>query len=187
MDRIIIHWTAGTHKVSDVDRQHYHFIIDGAGNVVAGKYAPEANAKPVAGKYAAHTLNANTGAIGVAVAAMLGAQERPFSAGKYPITTAQVDALARLVVKICDQYGIPITGRTVLTHAEVQPVLGIAQRGKWDITWLPGMTGAGDPVAVGNAIRDRARALRVVTPDPVTANPFAAIVAWLKSIFGGLK
>lgn len=187
MKRIIIHWTAGTHKVSEVDRDHYHFIIDGAGNVVAGKFPPEANAKPVAGKYAAHTLNANTGAIGVAVAAMFGAQERPFNAGRYPITQAQVSALSRLVVKLCYQYGIAITRETVLTHAEVQTTLGIAQRGKWDITWLPGMAGVGNPVTVGDQIRAAARALRVTTPDPVTANPFAAILALLKSLFRGGK
>ena len=40
-----------------------------------------------------------------------------------------------------------------MSHAEVQPTLKIAQRGKWDIIWLPGMTQPGDPVRVGDHIR----------------------------------
>ena len=31
--------------------------------------------------------------------------------------------------------------------------LGVRQRGKWDITWLPGMTGVRDPISVGDRIR----------------------------------
>jgi len=41
----------------------------------------------------------------------------------------------------------------VLTHAEVQPTLGVRQRGKWDITWLPGMEAPGDPIDVGDVLR----------------------------------
>ncbi|NJM13637.1 MAG: amidase, partial [Synechococcaceae cyanobacterium SM1_2_3] len=68
MKRIIMHWSAGAHTVSAVDKKHYHFIIDGAGKVHAGNFPPEANRNPVKGQYAAHTLNCNTGSIGVAVA-----------------------------------------------------------------------------------------------------------------------
>ena len=153
MKRIIIHWTAGRHAPSNLDREHYHKIIDGAGKVHDGKFPISANAKPVQGQYAAHTRNCNTGSIGVAVAAMAGAQERPFNAGTHPITPAQVTALARLCASLAKQYGIPITPQTILTHAEVQPVLGIKQRGKWDITWLPGMNAPADPIVVGNKLR----------------------------------
>ena len=153
MDRIIIHWTAGGHTPSNLDKEHYHFIIAGDGSVVAGKWPVSANAKPVKGKYAAHTLNCNTCSIGVSVAAMAGAVERPFNAGKSPITSAQLSALAALCRDLAAKYKIPVTRETVLSHAEVQPTLGIKQRGKWDIAWLPGMKGPGDPVAVGDKIR----------------------------------
>lgn len=153
MDRIIVHWTAGAHTPSSLDRQHYHKIIDGAGKVHDGKFPISANEKPVKGQYAAHTLSCNTGSIGVAVAAMAGAQDRPFNAGSHPITPAQVKTLARLCADLARQYRIPITPETILTHAEVQPILGIKQRGKWDITWLPGMNAPGDPIAVGNKLR----------------------------------
>lgn len=42
---------------------------------------------------------------------------------------------------------------TTAAHAEVQPTLGITQRGKWDVAWLPGMEAAGDPVLIGDRIR----------------------------------
>lgn len=154
LQRIVLHWSAGTHIVSALDRQHYHFVVAGDGTVYDGNHAPEANEKPVTGKYAAHTLNCNTGSIGVAVAAMSGAVDRPFTAGKHPITDAQVEALVALCAKLCARYGIAVNRRTVLSHAEVQPTLGIAQRGKWDIAWLPGMDGPGDPVAVGDMLRE---------------------------------
>lgn len=155
LTRIIMHWTAGSHVVSALDREHYHFIIDGAGQVVPGRRAPEANISASDGDYAAHTRGANTGAIGVAVAGMLNAMERPFSPGSHPLREAQIDALVGLCASLCARYGIAVSPQTVLTHAEVQPTLGIAQRGKWDITWLPGMNQPGDPIAVGNILRGR--------------------------------
>lgn len=155
MKRIILHWTAGTYRASGLDRQHYHFIVEGDGNVVEGVFPPEANISVRPGKYAAHTLNCNTSAIGVAVAAMAGASERPFDEGEYPITEDQIVVLVRLVAQLAKTYGITIARDTVLTHAEVQQTLGIRQRGKWDITWLPGMVLPADPVFVGDVIRRR--------------------------------
>lgn len=155
MERIIIHWTAGTHTVSALDRKHYHFIVAGDGKVILGDWPVSANAKPQPGRYAAHTLNCNTGSIGIAVAAMAGAVERPFSAGRFPITEAQLDALVIECAALAKQYGIPVSRQTILTHAEVQPTLGIRQRGKWDIAWLPGMAAPIDPVKAGDMLRDR--------------------------------
>lgn len=155
MKRIILHWSAGGNAVSDLDRRHYHFIIDGTGKVHAGNHKPAANERPRARQYAAHTLNCNTGSIGVSLAGMVGAVERPFNPGNQPITDAQVDALVTLCADLCRRYGIEVMRRTVLSHAEVQATLGIAQRGKWDISWLPGMSGPGDPVAVGDQLRER--------------------------------
>lgn len=173
MKRIICHWTAGGPAVSALDRQHYHFIIGGDGLVAEGIHKPEANARPAAGKYAAHTLNCNTGSIGVALAAMAGAVERPFSPGRAPINGTQIAALVQLCVDLCRRYGIEVTRRTVLSHAEVQPTLGIPQRGKWDIAWLPGMAAPGDPVAVGDRLRERIAAVMgpaatITTPEHPT-------------------
>lgn len=162
MKRLILHWTAGTHTPNATDRAHYHFLIDGAGEVHRGDHHPEANEvihhPNDISTYAAHTANANTGAIGVAVAAMAGAREAPFTAGHYPITSAQIKALTALSAQLCRAYNIPVTRTTVLTHAEVQPTLGIKQKNKWDITWLPGMKAPEAPVAVGDRLRGLIRA-----------------------------
>lgn len=137
MKRIILHWTGGTHTVSSLDRQHYHFIVDGCGGIHAGIYPVKNNERLVGGRYAAHTLGCNTGSIGVSMAAMLNGTEVPYNPGKYPLTQVQWEATAKLVARLCRLHKILVTRRTVLSHAEVQPTLGIKQRGKWDITRLP--------------------------------------------------
>lgn len=153
LERIIWHWTAGTGSVSTQDREHYHWIISGDAVVLAGNFSPEDNLSTADGSYAAHTLNCNTGAIGIAMAGMHGAVERPFDPGAYPLRQRQVDALVRLSAELSRRYAIPVGRRTMLSHAEVQPTLGIAQRGKWDVAWLPGMTAPADPVAIGDRVR----------------------------------
>lgn len=105
-----------------------------------------------------HTLNANGGAIGISMCAMAGAVERPFSAGKCPVTAAQIGALARETARLCIVYDIPVSRWSTLSHAEIQPTLGIKQRNKWDICWLPVMAAPADPITVGDRIRDLVRA-----------------------------
>lgn len=159
MQRIIVHWSAGTNNVSALDRQHYHIIIDGDGKLVRGDKTIADNVSTSDGVYAAHTLNCNSGSIGVSLAAMAGAVESPFSAGKYPITQAQWAALPHVLADLCRRYSIPVLTTTVLSHAEVQGTLGIRQRGKWDIARLPW---AGSPVgakAIGNQFRAATKAL----------------------------
>lgn len=158
MKRIIWHWAVTGYKATPDSRRHYHFIIEGDGKVVTGYKTPEANLSTQDGDYAAHTKDLNTGSIGVALAAMLGAQERPFKAGPCPILPAQVSALAAFTAKLARQYGIPVTRETVLSHAEVQPTLGVQQNGKWDITWLPGMDQPADPVTTGDFLRGLVKA-----------------------------
>jgi hypothetical protein len=171
MKRIIWHWTAGAGRASELDLEHYHYVINNDGAVSLGKWPVAANEKPVKGKYAAHTLNCNTGSIGIAVAAMAGAVERPFNYGKHPITPNQVDALVTLSRKLGAQYGIPVTPETMLSHAEVQPTLKIKQRGKWDIAWLPGMAVPGDPVSVGNKLRAMVKAQPTKAPAQAPSPP----------------
>jgi hypothetical protein len=121
---------------------------------VRGKPTIDLNQAPARKGYAAHTLNCNSGSIGVSLCGMAGAVESPFSAGKSPITREQWDALAGVLADLCRRYAIPVTPATVLSHAEVQSTLGIKQRGKWDIARLPF-----DPAVIGaRAIGDRFRA-----------------------------
>lgn len=153
LERVICHWSGGAHKASGLDRTHYHIIIEGDGNLVRGMWPISANGIGKAGKRANHTLNCNTGSIGVSLACMAGATERPWNAGRFPMTPVQWATLPRVVADLCRRYGIPVTGRTVLSHAEVQPTLGIQQRQKWDYSWRPGMAAPGNPVAVGDELR----------------------------------
>ena len=153
MKRIIMHWTASGDEVTGNDREHYHEIVDRQGRRVLGIHKPEANLKPKKGKYAAHTRALNTGSIGLAMDCMANAKERPFNPGTAPMTQKQLDAFLLMVAEYCDTYKIPVTRKTVLTHAEVQPTLGVWQRGKWDINWIPGWTKSVSPVAAGDALR----------------------------------
>lgn len=196
MKRIIWHWSAGSHKASSSDREHYHYMIQGDGSVVVGDKPVSANAAPLSRNYAAHTANLNTDSIGIAVCAMRGARQSPFAPGDQPITDAQVEALVTLTAMLARDYGIPVSRTTILSHAEVQPTLGIRQAGKWDIAWLPGRSSANDPIGVGDYLRARVtEKLNPQRPAPKPAPPAAPIatprpalprwLAWLNRLFGG--
>lgn len=137
MARVVLHWTAGTHKASALDREHYHVLVEGDGTVVYGNHPIDANAKPAREPRASHTRNLNTGSIGVSVCCMKDAIERPFSAGPFPMTLTQWQVAAEVVAELCARYNIPVTQRSVLAHGEVQAVLGIPQLQKWDPLVLP--------------------------------------------------
>lgn len=158
MRRIIVHWTAGNNKASSVDLKHYHLLLEGDGRLVRGNPPITLNQAPVKAGYAAHTLNCNSGSIGVSLCGMAGAVERPFSAGKTPITLQQWAALPAVLAALCRRYSIPVTPSTVLTHAEVQGTLGIAQRGKWDIAILPFDPSKNTAAKVGDAMRAAVKA-----------------------------
>lgn len=153
LERVICHWSAGAYKASGLDKTHYHLIVEGDGNLVRGVHPISANGIGATGSRASHTLNCNTGSIGVSLACMAGAVERPFNPGRSPMTPTQWATLPRVVADLCRRYGIPVTERTVLSHAEVEPTLKIRQRGKWDFTWRPGMAAPGNPVKVGDELR----------------------------------
>lgn len=137
MARIVLHWTAGTHKASLLDKEHYHILIEGDGSVVFGVHSINSNAKPAREPRASHTRNLNTGSIGVSLCCMKDAVERPFSAGPFPMTVTQWTVAAEVVADLCAKYRIPVTPRTVIAHGEVQAVLGIPQLQKWDPLVLP--------------------------------------------------
>lgn len=157
MLRVVMHWTGGAGVASAHDKQHYHGLTEANGRWVDG-VPVEYNEAPLHEDYAAHTRALNTDSIGLAMCGMHDAQENPFDAGRYPLTKVQETEFVKMMAHYAKKYEIPVTRETVLTHAEVQPTLGVWQNGKWDITWLPGMNHAGDPVAVGDIIRMRVRA-----------------------------
>ena len=156
MDRIIWHWTAGADGFNEKELDSYNELIARDGTWSPGEFGAEAQVPPlIPGRYAAHTLNCNSNSYGISCDAMADAVERPFDPGKYPLTEAQIETLVQRTAFNCRRFIIPVTRKTVLSHAEVQPTLGIKQKQKWDITWLPGMDKPGDPVAVGDKLRER--------------------------------
>ena len=144
MQRIIVHWTAGSHVATGFDKSHYHILIEGSGNVVRGTPTIDLNQSPARKGYAARTLNCNSGSIGVSLCCMAGARESPFAAGTAAMTRAQWDKLPEVLAVLCERYSIDVGPKTVLSHAEVESNLGIKQKGKWDIARL-----AFDPSIIG--------------------------------------
>lgn len=136
MARIVFHWSAGTHTVSALDKEHYHFIVAGDGSLVKGDNDVADNVSIADDRYAAHTRGCNTGAIGVSLACMAGAIEKPFKAGNWPMTRKQWDAGVQVGAELAAFYKIPVQPKFILSHAEVQGTLGIQQAGKWDFTRL---------------------------------------------------
>ncbi len=156
MRRIHVHWTAGRHKANPVDLKSYHVLVEGDGKLRRGNCPISANdpARRKSGEPRAnHTLNANSHAIGVSMCGMFNARERPFDPGPAPLTEAQWAAMTQAVAILAQRYGVPVTNETILTHAEVQPNLSIAQRNKWDITALPFDPGTLGAQAVGDRMR----------------------------------
>ncbi|MEM1200711.1 MAG: N-acetylmuramoyl-L-alanine amidase, partial [Pseudomonadota bacterium] len=152
MKRIILHWTAGGHKASGLDRHHYHILVEGDGNLVLGKFSIQANENPVRGGYAAHTRGTNTGSIGISACSMRGAKESPFTQGPSPMTKVQWDTMMAAVADLCRAYNIAVTPQTVLGHGEVQKNIGNKQSGKWDPLKLPWDKSASED-KVGDLIR----------------------------------
>jgi predicted chitinase/N-acetyl-anhydromuramyl-L-alanine amidase AmpD len=135
--RVILHWTAGGHRASALDCEHYHFMVEATGDIVPGRFTIADNDSTGDGRYAAHVRGKNTRSVGVALCGMANARERPFHAGTAPIVPLQLDRMAALVAQICARYDIPVSRETVLGHGEVQEVLGAPQTGKWDPLVLP--------------------------------------------------
>lgn len=164
VERMILHWSAGSHTASDHDRCRYHYLIehhegdprnpdDDVTTILSG-VPVEANLKRAAGRpiycddpedgYAAHTRGFNTGSVGISLCGMRGARDlRPggqVDPGPSPITRLQVRALIGLLVSKLAEYDLGLSEDTVFTHAEADWIHGRPQVGKWDISWCPGIT-----------------------------------------------
>lgn len=154
MKRIIIHWTAGASFPNNVDKNHYHYLIDGSGNIHRGVYTPEDNENCTDGRYAQHTGGGNTGSIGIALCGMYGFKSSK-NIGKYPITRIQCERMFRLVAELSQKYKITISPDTVMTHYE----FGLKNPkttsfGKIDIVYLPPFPNV-SKVNIGDFIRNK--------------------------------
>lgn len=166
---IVCHWTAGLHYPSAFDKTHYHFLIDADGNVHRGTKTVAQNSNPITGDYAAHTRNLNNGFIGLSLCCLGGNGVSESNQGRWPMTAAQWETMVACIAQLSAHYGFPIQRpskkdpRGVLSHAEVQDALGIAQAGKWDFTvcHIPSLKGA---KRIGDRFRSDANDLLMATP-----------------------
>lgn len=143
---IILHWTAGQYKPNETDKEHYHFLIDGDGNVIEGKYKPNDNLNCMDGKYAKHCGGGNTGRIGVA---LCGHPEL------YPFSRKQVEAMCKKVAELSKTYGISITSNNIQTHSEFgQKNPHTSSFAKVDIDKLP-CVALYDRQSCGNWLRNK--------------------------------
>jgi hypothetical protein len=158
---IIWHWAASSYTVTDKVLSHYNDGHDHLGNSYDGGARAEhqANYDWRKGVGVSHSRNANTGRIGQAVIAMGNAEGWPLDVGQYPMTWAGIDAMLMRGVDYHYQFDIPITPWSMLTHAEIQPTLGITQNGKWDIRWLPEDAKVTDAREAGDILRARMRGM----------------------------
>lgn len=184
LTKITWHWSAGSYTPGASEEEHYHFFVDGDGVVHAGEHTPEDNISTSDNSYAAHVSQFNTGNIGIAVCAMAGAIDSPFSAGKYPMKEIQITAMLKKTAELCKKYNIVPSPTTTFSHAEVQQTFGVTQSGKWDITWLPGMLSIANAIVVGDMLRGQLSEYMSSTP-PTPSNNLearvAALEAWAKS------
>ena len=102
--KIYLHWTAGSYNHLYDD---YHINITGDGSIYFGDTLYEV--KP-------HTYMRNTGGIGVALCCCAGGGSQDL--GDYPPTEAQIEAMAQVIVALCDGLWLTIDKAHVLTHGE---------------------------------------------------------------------
>ena len=144
---IIIHWTGGVYEPNSTDREHYHFLVDGNGRVINGKYKPSDNINCNDGRYAAHCGGGNTGRIGIALCGMW--------SNDYPIKRIQLEAMCKKVAELSKIYGIPIKNTTIMTHSEFgHKNPHTSSFGKIDIDKLPCIA-LYDRTLIGNWIRNK--------------------------------
>lgn len=154
MKRIIIHWSGSTLKPNKNDLTHYHYLIDGSGQLVEGYHKPEDNENCKDGMYARHCGGGNTGSIGIALCGMYGYKNR-INCGSYLINRVQCEKLFDTVADLCLKYNIKITPETVLTHYEFNKKNNI-KTGKIDITYLPCFPELA-PEEIGGFIRSKVK------------------------------
>jgi len=164
--RVVLHWTGGGPTANDIDKAHYHFIVNRDGTVVRGAHTVAQNMKQLSARdsYAGHTGGFNSFSIGVSFAGM--ADSGPVTAkhpkgvfGPYPLTEAQVRAGLIFVALLCKTYGLdPKNVNHVFTHYEawtVHKVKGQMNDQKFDITMLQFMPSLGKD-QVGPWLRENA-------------------------------
>ena len=141
MKRIIYHWSGGSYCPNEIDRKHYHYMIDNNGGIFCGIYKVEDNENCLDGVYAAHTGGGNTGSIGIAFLGMFGFSSR-LNTGRFPLTKIQCEMGFKLGALLAKKYNLnlnnPLSVQTHYGFGQRNPKT--ASAGKIDIIYLPPYT-----------------------------------------------
>ena len=157
--KVYLHWSAGHYGQFFDD---YHINIDKDGSI----YASTDDLSEVL----AHTYHRNTGAVGVSMACCAGATSNDL--GDESPTPEAIDAMAKVVMVLCDEFGLEINKDNVMTHGEAadnidgieasEPYGCQSTCERWDLQFLatnesPAYTADyDDPSTGGNVIRGKA-------------------------------
>jgi len=137
LNKICLHWTAGTNQPCKTDIEHYHFLVNKDGVITEGKYKPTDNLNCYDGKYTQHCGGGNTGCIGISCCGMFNFNLKDKTT-KYPLTQKQVEKMCFKAAQLCLQYGITVNEKTVFTHYEFGKTHPkTTSYGKIDFTYLP--------------------------------------------------
>ena len=134
LNKICLHWTAGSNKPCNIDLKAYHFLVDSNGKIFPGTHKPEDNINCKDGNYAPHCGGGNTGCIGLSVCGMAGF-DLTKKQTKYPLIQKQIEAFCCLAAYLSIKYGILNTEKTIFTHYEFDQKK-TKPDGKIDITYL---------------------------------------------------
>ena len=153
LNKICLHWTAGSNTPCKTDLQAYHFVVDSNGRIYPGTHKPEDNLNCKDGNYAAHCGGGNTGCIGLSVCGMAGFNLNKKET-KYPLTQKQIETLCCLTAYLTIKYGIIIKENSVFTHYEFDRKKAKPE-GKIDITYLPYLPNL-QIIRIGGYLRNKA-------------------------------
>lgn len=151
IDHIYLHWTAGNYHQFDDD---YHLCIDNDGAIIA--------TTDDLSELKAHTWRRNSDAIGIAMCCCVGAVA--YSAdnidyGDQPPTPEQIDTMSKVVAVLCEELGLEINRRNVMTHCEAAEIDGYGPSTtceRWDLWRLKDIPGDGLLKDGGDVIRGKA-------------------------------
>ena len=131
IDCLYLHWTAGWNGQFFDD---YHINIDGDGTVYLS--TDDLSQK------LAHTWHRNSRAVGISMACCATAQYDGLNTrwGECPPSSAQIEAMAKVVDVLCAALGLPIDYDHVKTHSEAADEDGYGPETtceRWDLKVLP--------------------------------------------------
>ena len=151
IEKIYLHWTAGNYGDYSDD---YHINIDEDGSIIATTNDLT--------ELKNHTWHRNSNAIGVAMCCCAGASAYKggiIDFADQPPTAAQIDAMSKVTAVLCEELGLEVNNRNVMTHCEAAEIDDYGPSTtceRWDLWLLRDIPGNGELKPGGDIIRGKA-------------------------------